>query len=335
MVDERWKLAQKLGYDPFLILFLVEEKIIGYAPLVMRSKFGIRQVTNIDQYYYPEFFSDEYCEFCVDKTLDFIFNRLKCKLVELTFKDGSFNYRILESVCKSKRLGFVRVPKMGQAIIPVEGNYEDFESSLGGKERRDLRRLKRKLDEAGHWAICCVDFNNAAIDKIWSIERFSWKSTLQGRKKAIKNWGLELIIKGAMRNSEDNRFFESEVYFMNLNNEPIAYQIVLKRNKTAFCVKTSYDSRFRGASPGKILTYFIVEKMFGEKNIDKIDFLTNLSHMRNLNPIVNERVALRIEKDPMISKILRTFSENRVSSSSFRFFEDLKWNKISNKLFSF
>ena len=190
----------------------------------------------------------------------------------LTFMAGSDNQKILEMVCKKRGLGVSRFVGAGEAIIPVLSSLEDFRGSLDRKVRKEFRRFSNKLDKLGSWSISCCGVDRNSVRKVWAVEKYSWKNDLEGKKNAIKNWGIRLALSGAQRN-ECGGFFDSEIWFLDLNDMPIAYVLVLKRHQIVFFAKTSYDQRFRAASPGKFLMNILIERIFSKQTFEKIDFL--------------------------------------------------------------
>ena len=84
-----WKLGQQVGFLPFMMVFLVGGKIVGFVPLMMRSRFFNKSVSTFDQYMCPDFIVDKYREVCIGLMVDFLFGRLNCESADLTFMDGS------------------------------------------------------------------------------------------------------------------------------------------------------------------------------------------------------------------------------------------------------
>ena len=76
MIDEYWQLGQRLGYRPFVMVFLVDGRNVGFAPLLLKSRFNSTSVENFDQYTVPDFFVDELREVCIGKMVDYLFGGL-------------------------------------------------------------------------------------------------------------------------------------------------------------------------------------------------------------------------------------------------------------------
>ena len=259
--------------------------------------------------------------------VDLLFDRLKCVSVDLTFEDESTNQIVLEKVCETRSLKFSRIPQEGQAIIPVNTSLEVFKGSLSRNTRKKLKRISKKLDKLGSWKISCYAVDQRSIEKVWIVEKFSWKNVLQGKKKAIKDWGIELAIRGAQRGRSGEGFFDSELWFLEVNDFPIAYVLVLKHTQIVFFEKTSFDQRFEMVSPGVFLMNALIEKIFQERSAKKIDFISNLPFMQVWKPVVKKRVTINIEKRSFFSNILVLVFNDGLSSRFFKFVEELKWIK--------
>ena len=58
MLSELWKYTKYFGWDPFVLIFQSEKKMVGFAPLKMRSQFGFRHTSNLFHDAYPFFISN-------------------------------------------------------------------------------------------------------------------------------------------------------------------------------------------------------------------------------------------------------------------------------------
>jgi hypothetical protein len=330
MLIEHWKFSQRVGWHPFLMVFLSSEKIVGFAPLLMRSRFGFRYVSNFDQYTCPEFFYDNYHEVCLEQMVNVLFRHLNCESADITVRDESADQRLLEKVCRKKNLRYTRFPQEGQAIIPVKSSLNFFRQSLNRKDVREFKRIGRKLDKLGSWQISCFGLDRASLTKIWEVERHSWKAYLKGKEKAKKDLGLSAILKGVERNGEGVSYFESEVWFLELNGVPLSYVLTMKRNKTLFFAKTSYDSRYKDVSPGTFLMNSLIEQVFMNGRADKIDFISNLPVLNVWKPLVVKRITYGILRNVFLSKARRLVFENRVCSKALQILERFKWKRRPN-----
>jgi hypothetical protein len=119
------------------------------------------------------------------------------------------------------------------------------------------------------------------------------------------------------------------VWFLELNDVPISYQLVLTHNKRSVFLKTSYDSRFKEFAPGVFLMNNIVERIFREETAEEIDFITNLPFTRIWKPLVRKRTTIKIERNPILSKIRRGLFENPIYYKLIGMLEYMKWKKLS------
>ena len=325
LIAEHWKLSQRLGWHPFLMVFLSKNKIVGLAPLLMRSRFGFRYVCSFDQYTCPEFFHDKYREACINQMISILFRRLNCESAEITFRDENVNQKIIEKVCRKMNFSYKTFPQEGQAIIPVKNSLDSFRQSLNRKDKKEFRRIRRKLDKIGSWEISCSDINHTSLAKIWEVERHSWKTELKGKRKAIKDWGLSAILEGVERNKEGKSYFESEVWFLELNGTPLSYVLTMKRNKTEVFAKTSFDARYREISPGIFLMNTLIERVFSGKLANKIDFISNLPFAQVWKPLVAKRINYRILKSIALSRARIIVFENRIILKASQIIESYKW----------
>jgi hypothetical protein len=327
MLVEHWRFGLKLGWTPFLMVFLSDDKIVGFAPLLLRQRFGLKKISNFDQYTCPDFLFDNYREDCIRKMVNYLFRQLKCESAEITFMRDSANQKVFEKTCDECGLTLKRLYQEGQAILPVKTSLELFKKSLKGHYRKKFKVMRRRLDQLGSWNISCLDLNSYSLKKIWEVENHSWKMNLHGEKKAIKDWGLESILFGVERSREGEWLFKTEVWFLNLNHKPIAYVLAFKSNKTVFFAKTSFNLRFKAVSPGIFLMNDLIETIFKENIFEKIDFYSNLPFVRAWRPLVLERIKLNVKDDSALSIFPRLFLENRFSDYCLGTVNRLKWKK--------
>jgi hypothetical protein len=327
LLIEHWKIGQKLGWHPFLMVFTLRNKIVGFAPLMMRSNFGFRQISTFDQYTYPHFFSHNYRKICVDAMITFLFKQLKCESAIITCEDESSNQKVLKDVCKNNGFSCTGCPQEGEAVILVNQSLDSFQQSLKKQNRKKFAKIRRKLDELGSWQISCSKLNCDSLVKISMVERFSWKTDLEGKKKAMKDLDLARTLKALQNIPEDSSFFEAEIWFLELNGIPLSYMLVIKRNQTVFFAKTSYDSRYKHLSPGLFLMNDLIERVFRGMTAEKIDFMTDLQFVQVWKPLIKKRTAFKILRNQLLSSARLLVFENPVCLKALQIIEKTSWQK--------
>jgi len=128
--------------------------------------------------------------------------------------------------------------------------------------QREFRRIAGRLDKAGTWQISCVGVNPSSMERILTVERASWKNDWRAQKHLQEDSSLWSILRGCQKNCVPEPFFESEIWFLELNGLTIAYQLVLTCKETAVLAKTSYDSRFKKLSLIKYLINTVIQQTF-------------------------------------------------------------------------
>lgn len=152
------------GWCPLVLLLTVDGRGVGIAPLMMRTKYGIRFAKFLmEAYYSPDFIvEDQYRELCFRRIIEFIFETLHCEFMNLTFPGESPNLQVLREICRTDGISF-RVQSRGvtpgaaHCVLPIKDTWEKFRASKGKNFRSCIRKTERRLDEAGSWRIIRVD----------------------------------------------------------------------------------------------------------------------------------------------------------------------------------
>jgi Acetyltransferase (GNAT) domain len=299
---------QKCSQDstPMILVASVNEKIVGLAPLQLRRNW-FYQTTNFLLPYYvsPDFIiADEYREQVLHNFLHIIVNKKKCKLITLDLSSTSQNLPVLEKLSKEFKLTFKKLfaESMSQCTISVQGSLDEFEKAQGGQFKRKIRRISRNLDERGEWKIITNDNQqndqNAqeAFDKIITIEKNSWKADWRLHIGQTIDKDLLWIWNASLQAAKTNPNFKCKIWFLELDNQTIAYHLVIEYKATVFITKTSFAEKYRNLSPGIFLHQAIITEQFKKKEAKTIDFLTNLPFMKTWNPNCCPRATLTLNK---------------------------------------
>lgn len=297
-------------WTPMVFTFWSNNRLVGMAPLKMQETFYSKYVCNLEGEVYSNFIVfDEYREICMTQLVDLLFNRLNCWSAVITLDSSSPNLRLLEKVCETKGLHFRKTPYNGRAIIPVETGWDQFYGSLKNSVRKEFRRTKRKMDDLGSWKISCAEIDSNSVERIFAVERMSWKAEWRARNNLQEDYTLRGFLKAHQPKGEIEPICDSEIWFLEVDGLAIAYQIVLLYKGTAVFAKTSYDGRFKSFSPGKFLLNGIIREVFSKRNVKKIDFITNLPFVQIWNPVCENRTRVTIERHHFLSATVRFVHE--------------------------
>ena len=156
-------------------------------------------------------------------------------------------------------------------VVDCDRDFEEFtKNDMNGKNRRELKRKIRRLNEKGE--VKFIEINEkkdveAGLTKFYDIEDKSWK----GRKETSlkRSYYGDFYKKIAFHLAAEKKL---RMYFLQLNDEYIAGIYAIIDQGTCYLVKIGYDEDFSWYSPSNILFYLLFKSLFAKNEIKKIDF---------------------------------------------------------------
>lgn len=141
--------------------------------------------------------------------------------------------------------------------IEISGSFEEFESSLRAKRRKELRRQWRRLNEAGEVAVEVSD-GRADLERTLAegleLEASGWKgengTAVASRPETaafyteIARWAAE---QGWLR-----------LCLLRLDGRPIAFNFGLAHDGALYALKGGFDEDFSRHAPGMLLDWQLV-----------------------------------------------------------------------------
>jgi CelD/BcsL family acetyltransferase involved in cellulose biosynthesis len=298
---------------PIILVASVNEKIVGLAPLQLRKNLIFQTINFLFPYFVsPDFVvADEYREQVLRIFLHIIVKKIKCETIALDLPGESQNLPILEKVSKYFKLTFEKqlADSMSQCKISLQGSLIEFENAQGGPFKRKFRRISRNLDENGEWKIIVKEnFQNdqniqEAFEKIMAIEKMSWKANWRLETGCNIDKDLLWIWNASISATKSNPDFKCKIWFLELNNQTIAYHLVIEYEGTTFITKTSFAEKYRNLSPGIFVHQAIITEQIRSKETNTIDFLTNLPFMKTWKVKFYPRVTFTLKRS-LISDLL-------------------------------
>ena len=306
-------------YSGLILVFSHEEKIIGIAPLMERKRFGVRDVKFTNKFVYsPDLIVDDNNrQILISLVLNFLFKNLNCKFVEFTLPIESPTLNILKEQCKDRGINFKVAYEMGHRILPVGCSWNEFQSLRGKNFRQQFRKAEKKLDLAGPWKTVSVFDNEGTgvIERILDVERRSWKDTWRNKKGDYVDEDLVNILYASQITAKNEPAFKWKVWFLELNDQAIAYLLVLHYKNKAYLTKTSYDEKYRKFYPGQFLRKSVISDLFNEGQTNTIDFLTDLPHHQTWTSICKHRATITMTKGVIPNFVHSTFGNEFLISS--------------------
>jgi hypothetical protein len=300
---------------PVILVSSVNKKIVGLAPLQLTKNLFIWRANFLFQYFVsPDFIvADEFREEVLRNFLYIIVKKLKCKIIDLDLPAESQNLPILERVSSDYKLVFRKqfMDAKSHCLISVQGSLSEFEKSQGGQFKRKFRRISRNIDEKGEWKVEIVENlqndQNAkdSFNKMMTIERTSWKEKWRLQAGCTIDKDLLWFWDSSLSATKTNPDFKCKIWFLELNNQSIAYHFVIEYRGTAFITKTSFAEKYRQLSPGIFVHQAIIAELFRTREIETIDFLTNLPFMKTWSTTCLPRVTFTLNKSYVSNPFIR------------------------------
>ncbi len=88
-----------------------------------------------------------------------------------------------------------------------------------------------------------------------------------------------MVWKGSQILAKTKKGFRSSVWFLQINNEIVAYTFAVQYNESAFITKTSFDDRYKKCYVGKYINHAAIRDMFNMEHIETIDFMGDFPFM--------------------------------------------------------
>ncbi len=178
-----------------------------------------------------------------------------------------------------------------RALMAPEGTSADYlDRSVGGKKRKELRRQKKRLAEAG--GLLCDTAREpaamaAALGDFLALEAAGWKGRAgtAARTNADIRAFMEQAVTGLARDGK------ARIARLIAAGRPIAALVTLESGTTAWCWKIAYDESFARYSPGVLLLLEATQELLDDPNVTRADSCATAGHPM-IDHIWRERLAL-------------------------------------------
>jgi hypothetical protein len=272
---------------PTVVLFKINKKIIGVAPLLLKQRAGVRYCEPLFDFWSSLEFviNDKYRQTVINYIPNLIFKQLRCKYLSMHFSCESPNLKGFKRICMLPKFHSFEMkdPYLDHWIIQVNCSWAEFQKSKGRFFGKEFRLVERKLNVAGKWNLVRVENDsesldeNSTIEKVLAIDRLSWKS-ISRRLLGLNNEDENLIwlLQSSSSNKDNHLGYRRRIWFLELEQQPIAYTMSIHYKGTAYFVKTSFIEKYRNLSPGKFVNRAAIMDIFDKKEDKVIDFMSNL-----------------------------------------------------------
>lgn len=177
-------------------------------------------------------------------------------------------------VCAAANLAGYHVLPASRQVAPyldTKGSWDDYEGGLRRKFRSELRRRRRRLEEAGRLNLEVSDGTQGLSDLLeegFRIEGSGWKEargTSINSHPAMRRFYTEVA-----RWATERGWLR--LAFLRLDGQALAFDYCLEHNGIHYLLKTGYDPSYRRFAPGMVIRYLMLARAFSNE-ISTYEFL--------------------------------------------------------------
>ncbi len=198
-------------------------------------------------------------------------------MVQPIVRDGPL-YTLLLERCAALGLAWENLNEHHRAILaPGRSGVETVARVRSTKHRREIDRLRRRLDEAGlvesRSATSAADIREAA-EWFLAIEQQGWK----GRRGTsfLSDVGDAAFLRSVVRLLAASG--KCRIDWLALDGRPIAMAILLMSGDRAYFWKTAYDERYKYFSPGVQLAGELANRQLADPSVSLTDSCAIANH---------------------------------------------------------
>jgi hypothetical protein len=195
------------------------------------------------------------------------------RMIWIEFSDVAANSPLLDCVDEHLHLTIRR--RTGR-YLRVDGNQDRYQSSLSRNFRSNQRKAANKLlklKEVKTVFVTGPDASSTQLSQFLPVEASGWK----GRGGTAIQTSEDLT---AFYTALTARLVEAgwlEWHFLQAEGRTIAANLAVRFNRSIIVWKLGYDERYRRYSPGGMLFQALLDRAFGDPDVDEIDLLTQAS----------------------------------------------------------
>ncbi|ABM62332.1 GNAT family N-acetyltransferase [Halorhodospira halophila] len=168
-----------------------------------------------------------------------------------------------------------RIHYVTTMAVSPEGSFETYLSNRPRKLRSNLRRYRRRLEEAGMQIElkCLTDPQAVAetVDEHGRLESSGWKGEIGTAMRPDNSQGR------FYRDLMKDHAYEGKgwVYCLNVDGSIAATWLVIRGGGMISMLKTAYDESLAKYSVGRVLLVETLEELFKIDGVQSIEFYTN------------------------------------------------------------
>lgn len=163
------------------------------------------------------------------------------------------------------------------AVIYIHGTFDEYlEKVCSKKDIKETLRIKRKAEKERQveYKIYAGANVTHGLAEAYDVSTRSWKALEK------TNIGGDNIYGAFYRDIFAALSDKITVHIISFNNKPVSFTITCVHEGTCFIMKTGYDMEYKNYRLGGMVFYNTLQYVFSQKNIKKIDFITDYSYLK-------------------------------------------------------
>ncbi|MGD8251758.1 MAG: GNAT family N-acetyltransferase [Desulfobacterales bacterium] len=223
-----------------------EDRLIGAAPLMVAGGVG-KLVGDPEVCDYLDFaFHPDHSALFLHALIDHLQEDGVHHLSLTPLREGSPSALHLEMLMTAKQTPFEVTSQGSSAEMALPNDWNAFLDGLTGKERHEIRRKFRRLNEAGNVAFtCCRDPETTewGMDRFMAIFRAGRPDKIDFMTPSMESFFRRLAMAAAAAGL-------LRLFLLSIDRNPAAAVLCFDYGDTRYLYNNGYDNRYRGLSVG-------------------------------------------------------------------------------------
>jgi CelD/BcsL family acetyltransferase involved in cellulose biosynthesis len=175
---------------------------------------------------------------------------------------------------QERGIDYARRERFAIGLVDLGNDWAGYQAAWSGNFRRQMRKMTRRAEELGGVSLVVHRPTDAAelarlLQLGFEVEDRSWKG--QEGTSVLKSPQMHSYLREqATLLAQAGQL---ELYFLEYENKPIAFEYGISAKRTYFSPKVGYDEAYSHLSPGQLLRLKMMERFFADRSCDTWDFL--------------------------------------------------------------
>jgi len=232
-----------------------------------------------------------------------VVSRAHARRISLAFVDGT-DVGTVALRAATERAGYLMLERtlVRSPYLDLLGDWAGFEAGMKSSTRRNLRRLRRRLDERGTVTLDEMDGSvqlEESLAEVIRIESLAWKGD---RGTSIDS-------------QRDTREFYADVarwaaaygwlriHLLRLDGDAIAVSLAIEAHRVFYGLKLGYDPAHSRLSPGMVMLNELVHRAF-ENRLSRVEMLgTDDAYKHTWCSDAHERIGVQAFAPTIVGRI--------------------------------